>query len=285
MPKKPPRLGRGLDALLSGDPDEPGDVLSLGIGRITPNPYQPRRDFDQERLRELAESIATHGVVQPIIVRQAGDQYELVAGERRWRAAKLAGLKEIPALLQELSDRDVMEIALIENLQREDLNPVEEARAYQVLQDEFGLTQKELAERVGVSRPQVANMLRLLHLPDGVRQMIADGQLSVGHAKVILGLAEEEREEFARAIAEAGASVREAERLAQRRYAERNDPPREKAREIDVFLRDLERRLSAALSARVSLKNRGNRGRIVIEYRDEEELERLIEVLGIAQDE
>ncbi len=285
MPKKAPRLGRGLDALFSGSGEEVGDVLSLEIRHISPNPYQPRRDFDEERLRELAESIATHGVVQPVIVRRVDEEYELVAGERRWRAAKLAGLQEIPALLQELSDRDVMEIALIENLQREDLNPVEEAHAYRVLQSEFGLTQKELAERVGVSRPQVANMLRILQLPEEVREMIADGRLSVGHAKVILGLPEEARETFARRIAQAEVSVREAERLAQGRSASTDGDEQRHSPEADVFIKDLERRLSAVLSARVSLKARGKRGRIVIEYRDEEELERLLEALGAAEDE
>jgi len=288
MSKKGPRLGRGLDALLAGSaPSEAGDVVSVDVNSIAPNPYQPRRTFDEDKLRELADSIATHGVVQPILLRPAEEgRYELVAGERRWRAAQKAGLREIPALIDDLPDRDVMEIALIENLQREDLNPLEEARAYSVLQNEFGLTQKALSERVGVSRPQVANMLRLLKLPEPVQDMVASGRLTTGHAKIVLGFPEESRIAFAEAVSEQGLSVREAERLAARWGAE--EPPtrgRGQAEDGDqVFRRDLERRLAFALNTRVRLQGRGARGRLVIEYRDNEELERLLAVLGV-QDE
>ncbi len=285
MSKRTPRLGKGLEALLAGTSDErPGDVVAVGTEAISPNPFQPRRTFDEEKLRELADSIGTHGVVQPIIVRRSGDAFQLVAGERRWRAAKLAGLDEIPALVEDLGDRDVMEIALIENLQREDLSPVEEARAYEVLQKEFSLTQRELAQRVGVSRSQVANVLRLLQLPEEIQDMIQSGLLSMGHAKIVLGLEEDLREGFASEIAERGWSVREAEKAATRvGTAERPRSPKAPG-PTDVFLRDIERRLTSALNSRVNVRSSGKRGKIVIEYRDIDDLERLLTTLGVEDD-
>ena len=285
MSKRTPRLGKGLEALLAGTSDErPGDVVAVGTEAISPNPFQPRRTFDEEKLRELADSIGTHGVVQPIIVRRSGDAFQLVAGERRWRAAKLAGLDEIPALVEDLGDRDVMEIALIENLQREDLSPVEEARAYEVLQKEFSLTQRELAQRVGVSRSQVANVLRLLQLPEEIQGMIQSGLLSMGHAKIVLGLEEDLREGFASEIAERGWSVREAEKAATRvGTAERPRSPKPPG-PTDVFLRDIERRLTSALNSRVNVRSSGKRGKIVIEYRDIDDLERLLATLGVEDD-
>ncbi len=279
-----------MDALLaSGSDSDSADVVAVALDDISPNPFQPRRTFDEEKLKELADSISVHGVVQPIILRPAGAGYELIAGERRWRAAMLAGLAEIPALVEDLGDRDVMEIALIENLQREDLNPVEEARAYRVLQDEFGLNQRELAERVGVSRPQVANVLRLLGLPEAVQALIGEGRISMGHAKVIMGVPEERREAFAHHIAERGLSVRAAERAApswepQPRQPSVGDSAEDEGGAQDVFLRDIEHRLTAALSARVRLKARGKKGSIVIEYRDYDELERLLGSLGVEED-
>ncbi len=285
MSKRTPRLGKGLEALLAGTSDErPGDVVAVGTEAISPNPFQPRRTFDEEKLRELADSIGTHGVVQPIIVRRSGDAFQLVAGERRWRAAKLAGLDEIPALVEDLGDRDVMEIALIENLQREDLSPVEEARAYEVLQKEFSLTQRELAQRVGVSRSQVANVLRLLQLPEEIQGMIQSGLLSMGHAKIVLGLEEDLREGFASEIAERGWSVREAEKAAARAGTVERPRSPKAPDPTDVFLRDIERRLTSALNSRVNVRSSGKRGKIVIEYRDIDDLERLLATLGVEDD-
>ena len=285
MSKRTPRLGKGLEALLAGSSDErPGDVVTVVTDSITPNPFQPRRSFDEEKLRELADSIGTHGVIQPIIVRRSGDSFQLVAGERRWRAARMAGLDEIPAMVEDLGDRDVMEIALIENLQREDLSPVEEARAYDVLQREFDLTQRELSERVGVSRSQVANVLRLLHLSEDIQGMIQSGLLSMGHAKIVLGLEENLRERFAAQIAENGWSVREAEKAAARAGAPEREPRPQATSATDVFLRDIERRLTSALNSRVNVRSSGKRGKIVIEYRDIDDLERLLATLGVEDD-
>jgi len=291
MSKKTPRLGKGLDALL-GDLDEPdessSDVSRVAVGEIRPNSFQPRREFSTERLEELAESIRVHGVVQPVIIRRMEDDYELVAGERRWRAAKLAGLDSIPAVIGDFTDRDMMEVALVENLQREDLSPIEEATAYRGLQEEFGLTQAQLAERIGKSRSQVANVLRLLQLPDEVQQLVQGGSLGIGHAKVVLAVPSARQIAFAQEIAERGMTVREAQRLSDEikgsleqvdEDEDPEEPEQQKPSEEDIFLRDIEDRLEGALGARVSIRQRGERGNITIEYFDQDDLQRLIDIL------
>ena len=208
-------LGRGIGALIPGI--DPADrerlgVVELEIGVIRPNPDQPRKEFDEVRLEELALSIKEHGIVQPILVRKVGDGYEIVAGERRWRAAQLAGLTKVPALVREFSDAERMEIALIENLQREDLNPMEEAEAYRTLMESFGLTQEALAQRLGRSRSQVANTLRLLQLPAQVQDEVRAGRLSMGHAKVLCGVEDPARVvALAEMVIAKGLSVRELE--------------------------------------------------------------------------
>ncbi len=189
-------LGKGLDALLasSSTEEELNSILDLSVHLIDPGEEQPRKQFDQEKLETLAESIRAHGVVQPVIVRKNGDRYALVAGERRWRASRLAGMKTIPAIVKEYSSRDVMEIALIENLQREDLNPIEEAEAFQRLMNDYGMTQEEVAKVVGRSRSAVANTVRMLTLPTKVRSYLIDGRLSSGHARALVAIGEEERQ-------------------------------------------------------------------------------------------
>lgn len=279
-------LGKGLGALIPGiDPTERErqGVVELEIGQIKPNPDQPRKEFDEVRLEELALSIKEHGIVQPVIVRKVGDGYELVAGERRWRAAQLAGLTKVPALVREFTEAERMEIALIENLQREDLNPLEEAEAYRALMDAFGLTQEALAKRLGRSRSQVANTLRLLQLPDRVQEEIRAGRLSMGHAKVLGGVEDPaELVALAEKVVSEGLSVRELEELLRPR--EKRERPRAKARaKLPPDLAAVERRLREQLGTPVKLHWSGERGRVEITFFGEEGLNRLLEALGMSQ--
>jgi len=279
-------LGKGLGALIPGiDPTERErqGVVELEIGQIKPNPDQPRKEFDEVRLEELALSIKEHGIVQPVIVRKVGDGYELVAGERRWRAAQLAGLTKVPALVREFTEAERMEIALIENLQREDLNPLEEAEAYRALMDAFGLTQEALAKRLGRSRSQVANTLRLLQLPDRVQEEIRAGRLSMGHAKVLGGVEDPaELVALAEKVVSEGLSVRELEELLRPR--EKRERPRAKVRaKLPPDLAAVERRLREQLGTPVKLHWSGERGRVEITFFGEEGLNRLLEALGMSQ--
>ncbi|WP_374712042.1 ParB/RepB/Spo0J family partition protein [Symbiobacterium terraclitae] len=278
-------LGRGLGALIPEvdlSERERQGVVELEIGQIVPNPAQPRRDFDPDRLEELAASIREHGIVQPIVVRQVAQGYEIVAGERRWRAAKQAGLTKIPALIREFTDAERMEIALIENLQRADLNPLEEAEAYRTLMETFGLTQEALAKRLGRSRPQVANTLRLLQLPPQVQEEVRSGRLSMGHAKVLLGV-EDAAVQIAlaeRAVREQ-LSVRQLEELVQRRdpAEKRRAPVR---RKLPPDLAAIERRLREEFGTPVKLRWSGDRGRVEITFFGEEGLGRLLDALGMS---
>ena len=270
---------KGLEALLPGvrpDPAAREQVEQIPVERIRPNPYQPRRQFDPDALAELVESVRQHGIVQPLLVRPEGDGYRLVAGERRWRAAQAAGLATVPAVVREFSDVEMMEIALVENLQREDLNPIEEAQGYRTLSEELGLTQEQISQRVGKSRSHIANLMRLLSLPDDLRRLVAEGKLSTGHAKVLLGVgsAAEMRRLAAQVLAE-GLTVRQLEdRIAQRPARPRRSrrvtgPP---APEVE----DLVNRLQRALNTRVAIRGRGARGQIVIEYYSWDDLERIL---------
>ena len=276
-------LGKGLGALI---PDlstlDDREKKALGIteielDKIIPNEYQPRKIFDDGKLRELASSIKEQGVIQPIIVHRAGSGYQLIAGERRWRASRIAGLRTIPALVKEASKRELLEMALIENIQREDLNPLEAAEAYKRLQDEFKLTQEDLARRVGKERSTVTNFLRILHLPKEVKQDIASGSLSMGHAKALLSL-ERSRDQVQAAalIAKKGLSVREAEALA----ARLKRPPKEKKARLGHDLQAVEEKLKKALGTKVSITSKSKGGRIVIEYYSAEELDRILEKIG-----
>jgi len=276
------RLGKGLDALLDSTSGE--GVEEIPLGRIRVNPYQPRENFAPDKLEELAESIKVHGIVQPVIVRRSGEQFELVAGERRWRAAQIAGLAAVPAIVRDFSDAELMEIALVENLQREDLTPIEQAQAYSSLQREFNMTQEELARRLGVSRSQVANVLRLLQLPEEVQEMLHSGRITVGHAKVILSLeGEKKRVSVARKVAEGGLTVRQAEEIAASGTGEmgaRRVPGRRVRRaDRNPFFAEFEERLRRELGTRASVRGRPSRGRIEIEYYSEEDLERIMEVI------
>jgi ParB family chromosome partitioning protein len=263
--KKASGLGKGLEALL---PKSSGSAVRLPLTAIRPNPQQPRRRFSEESLAELAASIREKGLLQPLVVRPKGDGYELVAGERRYRAAILAGLTEVPALVRDLTDQEALELALVENLQREDLTPLEEARGYQALLG-MGLTQEEVAKRVGKARSTVANALRLLQLPEEVLAALEDGRITAGHARALLMLEPEDRLWGLKEILAKGLSVRQAEALRDRLSRERKAP------EPSPLALELSRHLG--LPVRVV---GGKRGRVVIHYRSPEELAALLERLG-----
>lgn len=276
-------LGKGLQALLPAtmdDSSETGKVVELPIANIRVNQKQPRTVFDDEKLNELALSIKEHGVVQPIIVRKTGNGiYEIVAGERRWRACRKIGVKNIPAIIKDLDEKETTEIALIENIQREDLNPIEEASAYKTLIDQFGLTQEELSNRVGKSRPFIANTLRLLALPKRLRDLVSYGKISAGHARALLSIQKErEQEVLAEKIIKHGLSVRQTEKtvqdMVQAKKGKRAPGPAE-----DPILNEIEQRLKTRFSTKVQIKDRNKKGSIEIEYYGEEELQRLIELL------
>jgi ParB family chromosome partitioning protein len=273
---KRPALGRGLGALIpGGSPSERKGVMNLGIEEIIPDKTQPRRHFDDTHIAELAESIRTKGVLLPLIVRRTPEGYVIVAGERRWRAAQKAGLRELPVMVREVTEKEAFELALIENIQREDLNPVEEADAYRRLIEEHGLTQEELAQRVGKERSTVANALRLLRLPDAVKQSIVAGSLSMGHARALLALPEEAdlRRAAEKVIAE-GLSVRAAEALVQRLKSKRG--AKKPAGEGSVHGRSVVEKLQRKLGAKIELKDKGGQGTIEIRYGSHQELDRIL---------
>ena len=270
MSRKRSRLGKGLDALLPL-PEEETRLYWLPLAMISPSPFQPRRRFDEAALKELADSIREKGLLQPLVVRPRGEGYELVAGERRFRAAQMAGLSEVPAIVREMGDEEALELALVENLQREDLSPREEAEGYAKLV-EMGLSHEEIARRVGKSRSAVTNALRLLQLPEEVLKALDEGKISAGHARALLMLPEEKRLWGLREILEKGLSVREAERLKERLF--RAPRPREAYPEL---ARELEERLGV----RVRITGR-RRGRVELFYQSEEELEGILELLGLS---
>jgi ParB family chromosome partitioning protein len=270
-------LGKGLGALFSSLPAT-GEVQQLDVSRLVPNRHQPRQHFDDQSLKELAESIRKQGLVQPVLVRRhAQGGYELIAGERRWRAAQLAGLNTIPAIIRDVADAEMLQLALIENLQRQDLNPLEAARGYQRLTKQFALTQDEVAATVGKERSTVANYLRLLSLPDAVKTALAEGALTFGHAKAILTLSQPAAQhQLAQRIVDEGLSVRQAESAARTLSGRRRRLLR------PTEFADLEERLRQRMGTRVSLRGRTTKGRIVLHYFSREELERLLELLGVS---
>lgn len=275
-------LGRGLGALLGDFTDElekKSAYQILPIYKVEPNPDQPRHDFDEEELQLLADSITVHGVIQPLTVRETGNgYYQIIAGERRWRASRLAGLSEIPAVIIEADDRKAMELALIENLQRQDLNPVEESLGYQALISEYGLTQEEAAARVGKSRPTVANALRLLHLPDSVLDLLRQGSLTSGHARAILSLKSEKKQlEAAQKICALGLSVRQAELLC-KNMSKEPKPEKEVTFAVD-YVAECEKSLSKHLGRGVKIVNGKRKGRFELEFYGQEDLQNLLDAL------
>ncbi len=275
-------LGKGLGALLGDFSDEPlekSPYRSLPIYKVEPNPDQPRRDFDEEELQALADSISVHGVIQPLTVRELSNgYYQIIAGERRWRAARMANLSDIPAVIVEADDRKAMELALIENLQRQDLNPVEEALGYQTLMEEYGLTQEETAGRVGKSRPAVANALRLLGLCPEVLELLRAGQLTAGHARAVLTLKSDKKQmEAARKIQALALSVRQAETLCKNMAKE---PAKKETPVFAVdYVAECEKNLSKHLGRGVKIVNGKRKGRFELEFYGQEDLEKLLDAL------
>ena len=282
--KKRP-LGRGLQALMPDAPrlDTPAE-RRVPISEIRPNPRQPRRLFDEQKIAELADSVRDQGILQPLVVRKVTGGYELILGERRFRAAQRAEMEHVPVIVKEASDAESLEMALVENIQREELTPIEEALAYRQLMEEFDLTQEQVARRVGKSRPTVTNLLRVLNLPDEIRAAVDAGSLSVGHARALLALdAPAEQLRVGRRVMQRGLSVRETEALVARAgaAAETGTPDRdaEKTARLDIFLKTLQDDLIRALGTKVSLVPRQRGGRIQIDYYSNEELEGLVKRL------
>jgi ParB family transcriptional regulator, chromosome partitioning protein len=283
--EKRPALGKGLSALIPEAPEPPPrSPIEADIDRLSPNRFQPRLNADDARLRELADSIKANGIIQPIVVRKDGDRFQIIAGERRWRAAALAGLTRVPVVVRDIApgrERSLLEMALIENIQREDLNPIDEALAYRRLADEFQLKQDDIAAAVGKDRASVANLLRLLKLPDEVRAEVASGRLTMGHARALLSLAHEtEQLRIARDVIARGLSVRETEAMV-KKLVEGAAPARAAAAPtpIDVHTRAAEDRLKLLLGTKVRIVRQGTRGRIEIDFVSEDELIRIYEQL------
>jgi ParB family chromosome partitioning protein len=278
---RPRGLGRGLAALVAEFPTGATSMVELEIAQVRPNPRQPRRVFDDEAIQRLSESVKADGVVQPIIVRDVGDGYEIVAGERRWRAARLAGLRTIPAIVRSADDRELLILALAENVAREDLNPIDQARAYAVLADELDLTQTEIARRVGKSRPAVANTMRLLELPDDVLDLIAGGDLSEGHGRaLLLASGQDERSNLARTAVSRGWSVRECEAAAKRAARSAKREPKRAAGVMDDELAHLA--VDAAwqsLGLRASVRQGPRGGRVELHFASAAELGRIVDQL------
>ncbi|MFS0646534.1 ParB/RepB/Spo0J family partition protein [Siminovitchia sp. 179-K 8D1 HS] len=278
-------LGKGINALFANmEVGTEETVREISISEIKPNPYQPRKLFSPEAIDELKESIKQHGILQPVILRKSGKGYEIVAGERRFRAAKAARMTTIPAVIREFNDEQMMELAVLENLQREDLTPIEEARAYQMLMTNLNVTQEELAKRLGKSRPHIANHVRLLALPSKVQDYITEGKLSMGHGRTLLGL---KRKEQMKPIAEKtikeGLNVRQLEKLIQ---DINENVPRETKKTTpkkDVFIREQENRLRQKFGTTVTIKQSKNKGKIEIEFLSPEDLERILEIIDLQE--
>ena len=283
-------LGKGLDSIITDKrkqaaPETTGDnggMVFVSINKVEPSPSQPRRTFDEDKLLELAESIKQHGIIDPLIVQDRKDHYEIIGGERRWRAAKKLGLKEVPVIIKNLTEQQIAEYALIDNIQRDDLNPIDEALAYKKLIDDFGYTQDVVAEKVSKSRVAITNSLRLLKLGDKVRQMLIDGKLSTGHARAILGITDGEKQYvLAQKVFDERLSVRETEKLIKKIQTEKPEKglPKDDVT-LEIIYHDLEEQLKTVMGTKVSIKKKGkDAGKIEIEYYSTEELERITRLL------
>lgn len=276
------KLGRGLGELLGDALDDTGRVMDISIDEISPNPWQPRRDFDEESLNALASSIRENGLIQPVVVRKKKDgTYELAAGERRWRAAKMAGLTVISAISKEYDDRSMAEMALVENLQRKDLNPVDEGMAYRKLMDEYGLTQENISQKVGKSRPYVANMVRLLDLPEEVKDFLSKGQLTAGQARPLLGLeSDAEKVQLARRIVKEGLSARKVEDI----IREGKEPKKKEDPPAAAFMKAVEEKLGLSVGSKVRIRigkgKNAHKGTISISFSNDEEFQRIADILN-----
>ena len=292
MNEKKRGLGRGLNALINTGPDievkekskdnSDNKEVFVNISLVEPNRNQPRKEFDKEALSELAASIKQYGILQPIMVQKNGDMYEIIAGERRWRAAKEAGLKEVPVIVRDYDKQKIMEISIIENIQRENLNPIEEAMAYQCLMEEYGLKHDELADKVSKNRSTITNSMRLLRLSENIQQMIIDGKISTGHAKVLLSVEnKEEQEKIAAELISRSLSVRELEKLVKKYIKPRKKKENKDTVDYSLFYKEYEDKLKDILGTKVQINTKDkNKGRIEIDYYSASELERIVELLN-----
>ena len=292
-------LGKGLDSLITDKVNKPqvagsakkeseSDATMMDINKVEPNREQPRKKFDEDALLELSESIKQFGILQPLLVQKRDNYYEIIAGERRWRAAKLAKLKEVPVIVKQLTEQEIMEISLIENIQREDLNPIEEALAYKRLLSEFNLKQDEVAERVSKSRTAVTNSMRLLKLDDRVQQMVIDEMLTTGHARAILGIEDADKQyEVAQKIFDEKLSVRDTEKLVKNLQNEKDSPKQDKQKinpKLEAIYKDLEEQMKVILGTKVAINPKDDkRGKLEIEYYSQDELDRIIDMLRTVQ--
>ncbi|MCX7885122.1 MAG: ParB/RepB/Spo0J family partition protein [Caloramator sp.] len=276
-------LGRGLGALIPEINDSKGienNITEIDINEIMPNEEQPRKKFDEENIKSLAESIKEHGIIQPILVRKEGEFYQIVAGERRWRAARLAGLKKVPVIQKQMNDREMMEISLIENLQREDLNPIEEALAYKKLIEDFNLTQEQIAERVGKSRPVIANSIRLLNLDRRVIDFIIQKKLSEGHGRILASIENKDIQfEIAKKIIKDELNVRQTEKII-KNINEKGKKKLEKPKK-DTYIKEIEEKLMYYLGTKVNINYKKKKGTIEIEYYSKEDLERILDLFNM----
>lgn len=278
-------LGKGLGALIPEDSnsEKKNNPLMIPINKIKSNDEQPRKSFDDEKIIELAESIKHHGIIQPLILKQDKENYVIVAGERRWRAAKLVGQKEVPAIIMDLTEKQVLEISLIENIQRQDLNPIEEAIAYKKLLDEFKITQDELSKRIGKSRTAIANTIRLINLDQRVQSYLIEGVLSEGHGRALLAVKDNDLQyDIAQKAIDDQVSVRELERLIKKMENEKNNKDEEKVeKELNPYYKDIKNRLQNYFGTKVNLSNKKNKGKIEIEYYSDEDLQRILDIINL----
>ena len=274
-------LGKGLGALIPDEINEDNEgKLMISLNKIKSNIDQPRKSFDNEKIAELAESIKNHGIIQPLILKENDGGYIIVAGERRWRAAKMVGLKEVPAIVMDLTEKQVLEISLIENIQRQDLNPIEEALAYKKLLSDFNLTQEELSKRIGKSRTAITNTIRLINLDSRVQQYVIDGIISEGHGRALLSLEDGELQYiYSQKVIDEKLSVRELEKLI--RNASLKSEKSEKNEELNPYYKDVRDRLQNYFGTKVNLSSKKNRGKIEIEYYSEEDLERILDIINL----
>lgn len=281
-------LGKGLSALIPEDvvdteqQDEKGKML-IPLNEIRNDNNQPRKAFDNDKIAELTESIKTHGIIQPLILRKSDDGlYVIVAGERRWRAAKMAGLKDVPAIVMELSEKDVLEISLIENIQRQDLNPIEEASAYKKLLSDFNLTQEDLSKRIGKSRTAITNTMRLMNLDIRVQQYIIEGIITEGHGRALLGIKDKEIQyELSQKVIDENLSVRELERLVKRILEGKTAEEKETNNELNPYYKEIKNQLQSYFGTKVNISNKNNKGKIEIEYYSEDDLQRILDIIDI----
>ena len=274
-------LGKGLSALFGEEFNDETQLNAIKLRDIEPNPNQPRREFDPVALEELAESIRQNGIITPITVRKAGESYQIIAGERRWRAARMAGRDEIPAYVLDVDEREAYQYALVENLQRQDLNPIEEALGYQRLMEDYGYSQEKAGEKVGRSRSYIANALRLLTLPQIITDMIASGALSAGHGRALVVLDEQKAMEAAKSILEKELSVRETEKLVKRLLEEVPDEEEEKKEDtVAMYVRELERNLASSTGHKVTIKHGRKKGKLTIEYYGNDDLDKICAALN-----